>query len=107
MSKLWTKEKTEYLERNYLIEPNIEIAKKINKTPNSVNKKIVRMGLNKKYQIEYAVYQGEEHLFTGNREECMERLGVNGKAFSCLLHRTGKYDNGIHIVNLGRWEVEE
>ena len=107
MRKLWAKEKTEYLERNYLIKSNAEIAKSINKTINAVNNKIIRMGLNKKYQIEYAVYQGEEHLFTGNRAECTERLGVSEKAFASLLHRTGKYDNGIHIVNLGRWEVEE
>ena len=105
MRKLWTKEKEKILEDNYLLLPYAKIAEKVKKTPEAVRMKALNMRLKNKYQIEYAVYFGDEHAFTGNKHECIEKLGINDRNFNNLLCKTGVYDNGIHIVNLGRWEI--
>src|SRR5690625_4196888 len=107
MRRKWTKEEVAILEKHYLILPYKDIAKKLGRETSSIAMKVSNLELRRKYQIEYAVYDGERYLFSGNAKECMDRLKINNDSFRCFVSRQGKFEGGIQIINIGRWEIEE
>lgn len=104
---LWTAGEIEFLEKNYLILTQTEISERLGKSQYLVRNKIKELGLNEKYQIEYAIYKGDELLFIGGKKECLKIFKWTDKTFRACLSKTGKRENGIHIVDLGRWRIVE
>lgn len=104
--KLWTDEEDKYLEDNYLIRPYKDIGKKLNRSVRGVEGRAAKLKLKDKYQLEYAVYQGENYLLSGTASECAKALSVSNRDFNSYKSKTGQFDNGFHIVDLGRWEIE-
>lgn len=103
---MWTKEMLQFLEDNYLILTSTKIAKKLKVSRTAVHDRIKKQGLDKKYQIEYAVYQGDKFLFTGTKDECIKKLGIEPNTFRVFLH-AGRTNRGLlQIINIGRWERE-
>mgnify|MGYP002400201406 CR=1 FL=1 len=104
---MWTQTDVDFLEKNYLIMSQKEIGKRLKKPVRQVKKKIEELGLDKKYQIEYAVYYNDDFLFIGTKQEIMERFGFTRKAFSTHLCRTKQNKGGYNIICIGRWEKDK
>lgn len=106
---MWTKEQELFVKINLGYIPIREMSKRIGKTQHAIRKKIERMGWKSNFRREYAVYQSDEHLFTGTLKECVSRLKVSPSTFKFFstpsyLKRT---NDGIRIVDLGLWPINE
>jgi len=105
----WTNQEIEYLEQNYGRLTNAEIAERLNRSYSSVKSAIVRNGIGKDKQREYAVYFDDEYQFSGTSKECADRLGIREKSFMHYLTPSYKKraKTGMHVVDLGFWNKEE
>ncbi len=96
--KPWSFNEYKFLEENLNILSLPEIAEKLNRTYSSVYGQMTNLGLKqtRKYRrrnrkrVEYAVYQGEEHLVTGTAEECAEKLGIEPDTIKWLTTPSGQ-----------------
>lgn len=74
MHKSWTEEEDAYLEENYEFETNEELAEQLDRTAGGVMSRLRRLEL--KREVLYALYDGDENVFTGTKEECAEYWNI-------------------------------
>lgn len=105
----WSKQELGFLEENYGRLTTIEMAKRLNRSYQSVKGTIRRRGIGEGKQREFAVYFDDEYQFSGTAKECADQLGVRVASF--MHYMTPSYKNraetGMHVVDLGFWKKEE
>jgi DNA-binding CsgD family transcriptional regulator len=105
----WTREELSYLKNNYGYLTTSEIAETLQRTVMSVHTKAFENGFKRVGQREYAVYFDDEFQFTGTIQECAQKLGIKEESFKHHTTPSGRKraENGIFIVDLGMWKIEE
>lgn len=104
---MWEEWKYHFLEDNYGLLTNKQIAEHIGLSSYTVRRTASDLKIKSKWQKEYAVYFGDEYQFSGNIKKCSKRLGVKIQTFRGYISKSGRYEDGIHIVELGKWRKDE
>lgn len=112
MQRRWTNEEIEYLEVSYNRLPIKQIVEELNRTHNSITSKAQSLNLMKshrsnKHLDEYAVYKGDDMLFTGTIKEISDELNIqpntlyrySSLSYKRMIEREGR-NNLIVLVNL-------
>lgn len=75
---MWTNDEDVFLRDNHDIMYLSDLANHLERTEESVKKRLYVLGYRVKRQ-EYALYQGDEYVFSGDAEECAEYWRVARK----------------------------
>lgn len=110
---MWTDAEMDYLKNNFgrvkeqeLVDGLQELfGRKTTKT--TVRNKAKKQGIKNTFRTEYAVYKGDAYQFTDDLKGCLDKLGVAEYTFRSQITRSGEYEDGIHVVDLGRWKPDE
>lgn len=103
----WQPEEIEYIKKWYGKKTQTEIARDLNRRPDSTNHKIRELGIKPRYQREYAVYFGDKLKVIGTRKHCAKVLGIDEQTMRFYLTPSHeKRGTDIFVVDLGYWEVE-
>lgn len=100
-----------YIEMNYGILKNKDIAAHLNLKIGKVQNLIKKHQFKKQGYREYAVYFGDNFGYTATKEYIMEDLRISENNFRFLSKpanaRRVQQDAGTMLVNLGMWPVDE
>jgi|SRR5690625_5271708 len=107
--KRWTEEEIAYIEYNYGVMTTAELAEELGRNAQAIRSAAYSRGMKRKGQLEYTIYSGEEIKFTGNQEDCAAYLDVSIVDFHSMKAPSyaERSKNGIRIVDLGRWRIDE
>lgn len=98
-----------YIKTYYGVFSCPEIARRLNLPENKVKSFIMTNKLKSNGQIEYAVYNGDTFLMTGTKKQLANKMGVFENSITFMTSPTyaKRHANGMRIVNLGKWPIDE
>ncbi len=103
---MWTDEKIDYLKEYYGGIPVKKMAGMLGVKEYAIYTQASKLKIKSKYRKEYAVYFGDEYQFNGDADYCCRRLGVKYPTFIGYVSKSGRFEDGIHVVDIGKWRPD-